>query len=68
MRGAASGQTKEGWLLSDACICDAQPETVSCTQWKRELSLNKKGKEGSRELALRLFPTAADMLKCAPSS
>ena len=46
----------------------AQPETVSCTQWKRELSLNKKGKEGSRELALRLFPTAADMLKCPLSS
>ena len=36
---------------------------MSCTQWKRELRLNGKGKEGSRELALRLFPSAADLLK-----
>ena len=40
-----------------------QPETVSCRRWKLDLQLNGKGKEGSRLLALRLFPTAADLLK-----
>lgn len=41
-----------------------QPETVSCRRWKLDLQLNGKGKEGSRLLALRLFPTATDLLKC----
>ena len=41
-----------------------QPETVSCRRWKTDLQLNGKGKEGSRLLALRLFPTATDLLKC----
>ena len=40
-----------------------QVETVSCRRWKHDLQLNKKGKEGSRLLAIRLFPTAADLLK-----
>ncbi len=40
-----------------------QVETVSCRRWKNDLQLNKKGKEGSRLLAIRLFPTAADLLK-----
>lgn len=33
--------------------------------WKIDLQLNGKGKEGSRQLAIRLFPTAAELLKCA---
>ncbi|BDA48572.1 Holliday junction resolvase MOC1, chloroplastic [Coccomyxa sp. Obi] len=38
-------------------------ETVTSRAWKIDLQLNGKGKEGSRLLAIRLFPTAADLLK-----
>ena len=41
-----------------------QVETVSCRRWKQDLQLNGKGKEGSRQLAIRLFPTASELLKC----
>ena len=29
------------------------------------MGLNGKGKDGSRELAVQLFPQSADLLKCA---
>ena len=48
--------------LTGAWHC-AQVETVSCRRWKQDLQLNGKGKEGSRLLAIRLFPTATDLLK-----
>ncbi|KAK9917106.1 hypothetical protein WJX75_000945 [Coccomyxa subellipsoidea] len=38
-------------------------ETVTSRAWKIDLQLNGKGKEGSRLLALRLFPSAAELLK-----
>ena len=38
-------------------------ETVSARRWKADLGLNKAGKEGSRNLALQLFPKAAGLLK-----
>ena len=37
---------------------------MSCRRWKQDLQLNGKGKEGSRQLAIRLFPTASELLKC----
>jgi hypothetical protein len=40
-----------------------QVETVTSRAWKIDLQLNGKGKEGSRLLALRLFPSAAELLK-----
>ena len=40
-------------------------QTISARRWKLEMGLNGKGKDGSRELAVQLFPHAADMLKCA---
>ena len=56
-----------GWDLMRRTVNSAlcmQPETVSCRRWKLDLQLNGKGKEGSRLLALRLFPTATELLKC----
>ena len=41
-------------------------QTVPARAWKHDMGLNKKGKDGSRQLALQLFPHAADMLRCAP--
>ncbi|EIE27621.1 hypothetical protein COCSUDRAFT_52223 [Coccomyxa subellipsoidea C-169] len=38
-------------------------ETVTSRAWKIDLQLNGKGKEGSRLLAIRLFPSAAELLK-----
>ena len=40
-------------------------ETVRAGQWKSDLHLNGKGKEGSRALANALFPAAAPLLRCA---
>jgi hypothetical protein len=45
-----------------------QVQPVSCRRWKQDLQLNKKGKEGSRLLAIKLFPTAAELLKSAFTS
>ena len=39
---------------------------MSCRRWKQDLQLNGKGKEGSRQLAIRLFPTASELLKYNP--
>ena len=41
-------------------------QVISASRWKRDMGLYGKGKEGSRQLALALFPQAADLLKCAP--
>ena len=41
------------------------PQTISARRWKMDMGLNGKGKDGSRELAVQLFPQSADMLKCA---
>lgn len=38
-------------------------ESTSARRWKGDLGLNKLGKEGSRALALTLFPKARDLLK-----
>lgn len=38
-------------------------ETVSARRWKLDLGLNKKGKDGSRTLALALFPLAEPLLR-----
>lgn len=38
-------------------------QTTSARRWKADLGLNKAGKEGSRSLALQVFPKAADLLK-----
>ena len=40
------------------------PQTISARRWKLDMGLNGKGKDGSRELAVQLFPQSADMLKC----
>ena len=40
-------------------------QTISARAWKLDMGLNKKGKEGSRELACELYPQCADMMKCA---
>ena len=41
------------------------PVTTVCSRrWKSDLQLNTKGKAGSRELALQLFPEAESLLKC----
>lgn len=42
---------------------EVELETVSARRWKADLGLNKAGKEGSRLLALQLFPKAAGLLK-----
>jgi hypothetical protein len=39
-------------------------QVISASRWKRDMGLYGKGKEGSRQLALALFPQAADLLKC----
>jgi len=38
-------------------------ETVRPSTWKRQLKLNCKEKDGSRELAKQLFPDSSDYLK-----
>ena len=53
------------------CQCDwcwerAQTQMVGSRQWKSDLRLNGKGKEGSRALATALFPASASLLRCAP--
>ncbi|KAK9815926.1 hypothetical protein WJX72_012079 [[Myrmecia] bisecta] len=40
-----------------------QIDTVSVLRWKADLALLRQGKEGSRSLALQLYPNATDMLK-----
>ena len=40
-------------------------QVISASRWKRDMGLYGKGKEGSRQLALALFPQAAELLKCA---
>ncbi len=40
------------------------PQTISARRWKLDMGLNGKGKDGSRELAVQLFPQSADLLKC----
>ncbi|KAK9837410.1 hypothetical protein WJX81_000483 [Elliptochloris bilobata] len=40
-----------------------QTQTVGSRQWKNDLRLNGKGKEGSRELATALFPSSASLLR-----
>ncbi len=59
-------QTNEGVCVNELYSewsMGVQVETVSCRRWKLDLQLNGKGKEGSRLLAIRLFPTAAGLLK-----
>ena len=41
-------------------------QTVSARRWKLDMGLNKLGKEGSRLLALQLYPHADEMLRCVP--
>jgi hypothetical protein len=41
-------------------------QVISASRWKRDMGLYGKGKEGSRQLALALFPQAAELLRCAP--
>lgn len=57
-----------------ACKCNRIVEfrllslqVVAATRWKRDMGLYGKGKEGSRQLALALFPQAAEQLKCVAS-
>ena len=57
--------------LRFSCQCDwfwgrAQTQMVGSRQWKSDLRLNGKGKEGSRELATALFPASAPLLRCGP--
>ena len=42
-------------------------QTISARRWKLDMGLNGKGKDGSRELAVQLFPQSADLLKCVCS-
>lgn len=59
-------QANEAVCVNELCLewsMGVQVETVSCRRWKLDLQLNGKGKEGSRLLAIRLFPTAAGLLK-----
>jgi hypothetical protein len=42
-------------------------QTISARRWKLDMGLNGKGKDGSRELAVQLFPQSADLLKCDTS-
>ena len=49
----------------DLLWASAQTQTVGSRQWKSDLRLNGKGKEGSRELATALFPASASLLRCA---
>lgn len=41
-------------------------QVISASRWKRDMGLYGKGKEGSRQLAIALFPQAAELLKCTP--
>lgn len=75
-RGSKSRQGDQGSGVAIAgqcffCRCDwlwgrAQTQMVGSRQWKSDLRLNGKGKEGSRELATALFPASASMLRYGP--
>ena len=41
-------------------------QTPKVRRWKGDMRLNGRGKDGSRLLALQLFPQAAHLLKCDP--
>jgi hypothetical protein len=58
-----------GYKARVHCECNTRLcilKVISASRWKRDVGLYGKGKEGSRQLALALFPQAAEHLKCAP--
>ena len=53
-------------LLCCGCANSASSvrQTISARRWKLDMGLNGKGKDGSRALAMQLFPQSTDLLKC----
>lgn len=45
---------------------DIKVHACPARRWKADMCLNKAGKEGSRKLALQLFPQAEDFLRYIP--
>ena len=58
------GHCQAMFLLPVRLVLGAQTQMVGSRQWKSDLRLNGKGKEGSRALAAALFPASAPLLRC----
>jgi crossover junction endodeoxyribonuclease RuvC len=64
-QGASSGfkyGRATGSIEAVLACCEIPVEIVEPSMWKRALRLKGKDKEGSRQLALQLFPSAHDLL------
>ncbi len=50
----------------EVAVVAGGPQKPKVRRWKNDFRLNGRGKEGSRMLALHLFPQAAHLLRCPP--